>query len=132
MVYDLWFGKLVTEGGCCRHIKLMPCKRSMMCGAAPLAFHCSGFSFWNLSPCRCVNQVVGSCMGIGGIDPVCVVCSVGTGSILSVSGGIVDIVDVGMVGRMIRSFHCVVSSCENCVWLIKYVMASKPGDDASG
>jgi hypothetical protein len=57
---------------------------------------------------------------------------VGAGSILSVSGGIVDIVGVGMVERMIRSSHCVVSSCENCVWLIKYVIASKPGDDASG
>ena len=113
-------GKFVTDGGRCRHMKMMPYKRSTMCGGAPWACHRSGLSFKYVVPCLWVNQCVGWCMGMVGRDQRSDlwgirirsgVCNGGAG------GWLTRWVNVGY-RFLARVFHSFVRSCVNSVWVM--------------
>jgi hypothetical protein len=113
-------GKFVTDGGRCRHINLMPYRRSTMCGGDPWACHRVGLSFKYVVPCLWVNQCVGWCIGMAGRDQRSDLWDIKIWSevcIAGASGWLARWVDVGC-RCVARVCHSVVRSCVNSVWVM--------------
>ena len=113
-------GKFVTDGGRCRHMKLIPYRRSMMWGGDPWASHQSGLSFKFVVPCLWVNQCVGWCMGMVGKDQRSDLWGIRIWSGGCVGGAMRRLtLWVNMGYRCLaRVFHSFVRSCVNCLYVI--------------